>query len=667
MLAQNEQMDKEKDRTLEEKDFRHIDTLTLELISVNRKDTSLALAKALYHNDISYHTGLELFQYIKADMGTLQRTYDEMLTEEESNQEIDLSNILNMNGVEEKQAKKIETEIYETIQSPRKHGLIIGSMGDDTLIEIDPYERKVNYVTLKMVNGKDYSRKKQVINGYPTNVIVYDSPISDEPRKFQATWLSKISPRPWKIGPDIIEEIKGSLMDSGYVTATRLINDVLPSLFNTLIEKGLVELKTDIETPGFFHVPEKKEVVCIHYDLSGKPSKEEINDALKCFEDLAPWFQGHEDKVTSMFKYGLVSPFSYAKKQLGSWIPWPYLYGKARSGKTTLGQMVLYMWGTPGEDNDMTGSSFDSTAKVGNRISQNTFPIVVNEPGKAFQRISVTEMIKGAIERVVARGRHEKMRYRNIPSFASVIFTANYSVPEDDALIRRLFLMNFSHQEAKDPENIKQFEEEWQTQNHKKCKFNMLKAATQAVADEIINDPSLLQLDWKELADTLLTRLYVDADRTPPEWVFKWSKSETMEDLDEEHRESVRVFLLEKINKSYGQVKVYDEVTGKQVELDNYTTKVKTKAAFKEKIWSVLNERLIPWMLPTHHKDRDHVVFTIGFRKEVQKELQVCQTLKGISELMGWNYKLIKLGKPVKAIVIPLSEFMDFLYPGGPD
>jgi len=227
--------------------------------------------------------------------------------------------------------------------------------------------------------------------------------------------------------------------------------------------------------------------------------------------------------------------------------------------------------------------------------------------------------------------------------------------------------MNFTHLEAKEEEDIARFEMEWQTDNHQKCKFNMLKPASQAAAEEIIANPQLLELKWKELADTLITRMYLDAGRELPWWALRWAKSETMEDLDEEHREDIRVFLLERINRAYGQVKIYDEVTGKPSDQETYTTKVKEKAAFKEKVWTVLNERLLPWMLPIHHKGRDHVVFTMGFKREVQRELKVCQPLKGVAELMGWDYKLVKLGKPRKLIIIPLSDFMEFLYPGGGD
>lgn len=651
-------------RTLPQKAIKHVENLTLGLIEFNTFKTSLILGKYCLSQDVSYKSAVELFEYIKADSEVLKRVYDEMLTESETKDKTRLSQILTLNGIDEKHSIVMETEILETIQAPRNHGMIVGDMGTDRNVVIDPFQRKVFQENVKMVNDKDYSRRTMVINAYPTDIVVYDSPINSEPRKFEATWVSKISPRPWKLGPDMLEDIKQSLIDSGYVTATRLINDVLPSVFNTFLEKKLATLKQDIETPGFFHDSQDKKIINVHYDVS-KPAMEELREAFQVLEDLKKHFKGHETKLATVLKWGLISPFIYSKKQLGNWVPWLYMYGKARSGKTTLGQMVLYLWDTPTQDNDLTGGGFDTVARVGNRISQSTFPIIVNEPAGAFQRLSVTEMIKGAIERITGRGKYEGRRYRNIPSFAPVMFTANVFVPDDDALVRRFMILHFTHSEKKTDEEIAAFEDEWQTTNHQKCKFNLLKPLAQAVSHEIMEDPSLLELEWQEMIDTILTRLYMDCEIKPKNWLYNWSRSESMEDMDDEHREDVRIFLLDQVNRAYGQVRVYDEVTGKQQDkLDGYTTTMKSSKAFKERVWTILNERLIGWMVPTKQNDKDYVCLTMGFKKEVHRELKVCQPLRGIAELMDWKYKNVKFGKKQqKCIMIPLKDFLGFLYP----
>lgn len=670
-------IDENNTRTLPETCFGHIETFTSRLTKEYKKESSLVLAKYCLDQHVAFESAKNLFEYINADTTILERTFNQMLTESEIKSKDTLSDLLfnvlsshNTTNASDntllKHAKKMETEILETIQAPRGYKILRGSLGTDRNVIIDPFTRKIFQENVKFVNDKDYSKQMQVINACPTEVVVYDSPINSEPRKFEATWVSKVSPRPWKLGPDLLEDIKQSLMDSGYVTATRQINDVLPAVFNTFLENKLATLKQDIETPGFFHDSQNKNIINVHFEVS-KPAKEELIEAFKVLEDLKGYFQGHETKLATVFKWGLISPFIYAKKQLGNWIPWLYMYGKARSGKTTLGQMVLYLWDAPTQDNDLTGGGFDTVARVGNRISQSTFPIIVNEPAGAFQRLSVTEMIKGAIERITGRGKYEGRRFRNIPAFAPVMFTANVYVPDDDALIRRFMILHFTHSEKKSDEEITQFEEEWQTSNHQRCKFNLLKPLAQAVAYEIQEDPGLLEVEWQELINTLLTRLYLGCEIQPKEWLYQWSKSESMEDMDDEHREDIRIFLLDKINRAFGQVKVYDEVTGQEQEKFNYNDKINSPKVFKERVWHVLNERLIGWMIPLKYKEQDHVALTMGFKKEVHRELKVCQPLKGISELMGWKYKKVRIPNDQKVILIKMKDFLEFLYPGGHD
>ena len=343
---------------------------------------------------------------------------------------------------------------------------------------------------------------------------------------------------------------------------------------NTYIKQGLAEIKTDIETQGFYYNASSNEMVSVKYDLT-EPIREDLKQAIEVLHDLSKYYEGNEHKLATVFKWGLISAFIYSKKQQGTWVPWPFLYGKARSGKTTLGQMVLYMWGEPNQNNDLTGSGFDTVARIGGKISQSTLPIVVNEPAGALQKVSIIEMLKGAIERTVSRGRYEGRRYTHIPSLNPVLLTANTFLPDDDALIRRMYPIGFTHNEKKTQEEIDAFEDEWQTKNTKKCKFNLFKSICQASASEYISDPNLWDMDWKELADLLMTRIYADLNIKPPEWIYSWSKFETMEDIDDEHREDIRIFLLNQINKAYGRVQVIDPETG-ATKLDDYQKRYKS-------------------------------------------------------------------------------------------
>lgn len=620
------------------------------------------ITEQLLKEDISFECALNIYAHLHWDIKILRETY----TNGPANDDIQLIDILKLafnEDEQEKEAKKLERNLIKIIKRPRFEGTIQGNMGSDSLVVIDPISKQIKHVAVNIKNDRDYSKESVIVEAYPKQVTVYESPLVDEPRKFEVLWDSHVRQRPFKRGPALIEELIADLKESGYITGHRYVNDVLPAAMNAYIREGLATVKTEIETPGFFYEAKEQKILNIKYDIDNPP-KVELEQALKILDELSHYFEGQETKLATVFKWGLIAPFMFARKQTGSWIPWLYLYGKAQSGKTTLAHMVNYMWEEPTENNDLGGGSFDTVARVGNRLSQSTFPIVVNEPAGAFGRVSVVELFKSAVERTSSRGKYEGRNYRTIPSYAPVIFTANHYLPDDDALMRRLVVLNFTHNEAKNKKERERFEDIFQMKNVKNCKLNSFKAITQAAAMELTNESDLLNMDWKELANTLLIRIYADTGKQPPEWLMPWSKSETMEDLDDEHREDIRIFLLNQINQAFGRVQVMDEEYHSQEKFVS-DPNVKNSDHFKSKVWTVVNERLVPWMIPYNVHDTDYVCLTIGFKKELHSELKICQPLKGVAELMGWDYQAVRIPNPQKVIKISFKKFMGFLYPTG--
>ena len=60
-------------------------------------------------------------------------------------------------------------------------------------------------------------------------------------------------------------------------------------------------------------------------------------------------------------------------------------------GKTTMGKVILYIWSIPTPENNIGGSSFDTVARLGAKISQSCDPIVVNEPAALCNSNSTKE------------------------------------------------------------------------------------------------------------------------------------------------------------------------------------------------------------------------------------------------------------------------------------
>ena len=526
--------------------------------------------------------------------------------------------------------------------------------------------QKLEIIQYEWDNGKKGERNLEtVINAYPQEVIIHDSPLDDIGRTFTIRWVSKTSSRVFETNRKTIKEIEQYLEEAGWVITPRRLKGTLAAVIQIAVKYKLAQMHNEIDNPGVYWDKTNEELKIIHLDVD-EPSQDEVNEALNVIDLLAPFFKGHETKLSTCLKWGLMSIFDYSIKQIGGkWMPWLYLYGKAGSGKTTLGEIILFIYDIPNEDNNLGGSSFDTVARVGSRVSQFTKPIMVSEPEGALNKPSIVGMLKTAIESTTARGRYQGKAYRTIPSFSCGIITANQGLPSGDALFRRFTSILFSHNEKKAADNKKEFDEIFKINSPKRSILNKLKALGNYFITEIKNNPELLLNDWQETADLLVGRAYLDTGHDMPSWILDWHKTETLDDLDEEEIEEIRLFLIEKINRATQKVQVWSEETGRPLNQQDLDTDFKTNDDFNDRVWSVLNEKLIPWL--DLHRGRDgtiNVVCSSGIKKELKQITSSSYNLQSISELLGWEYKPILInGKTKRMMIVNYHDFLDFLYP----
>ena len=526
--------------------------------------------------------------------------------------------------------------------------------------------QKLEIIQYEWDNGKKGERNLEtVINAYPQEVIIHDSPLDDIGRTFTIRWVSKTSSRVFETNRKTIKEIEQYLEEAGWVITPRRLKGTLAAVIQIAVKYKLAQMHNEIDNPGVYWDKTNEELKIIHLDVD-EPSQDEVNEALNVIDLLAPFFKGHETKLSTCLKWGLMSIFDYSIKQIGGkWMPWLYLYGKAGSGKTTLGEIILFIYDIPNEDNNLGGSSFDTVARVGSRVSQFTKPIMVSEPEGALNKPSIVGMLKTAIESTTARGRYQGKAYRTIPSFSCGIITANQGLPSGDALFRRFTSILFSHNEKKAADNKKEFDEIFKINSPKRSILNKLKALGNYFITEIKNNPELLLNDWQETADLLVGRAYLDTGHDMPSWILDWHKTETLDDLDEEEIEEIRLFLIEKINRATQKVQVWSEETGRPLNQQDLDTDFKTNDDFNDRVWSVLNEKLIPWL--DLHRGRDgtiNVVCSSGIKKELKQITSSSYNLQSISELLGWEYKPLKInGKTKRMMIVNYHDFLDFLYP----
>jgi len=565
---------------------------------------------------------------------------------------------------------KDEYQKVESVIEPRKtEGTIKGEINEDTNI-------KVNFKTKRIYQEKIIKTKKgldnkdtPVIEAVPHELIVYDSPLLDQPRTFKIIWTSNVTSRNFVTAGEstgaTIQEIEQYLINAGFSHSPRLVSGALSCTINTMIQKGMATIKEDIDNPGFYYNPDNDKITPVKR-ICKVPSKEEIAKAVNTLNELTVFFKDNLTTLATVFKWGLMSEFSFAMKQAGKWMPWMYLKGSAGSGKTTIAKVILYIWSVPTPDNNVGGSSFDTVARLGAKISKSCDPIVVNEPAAVFGRQSTNEMVKVSVESTTGRSKYKGSYFGGIPAFAPVIFTANQYLPEDDALIRRLYVLSFSYSQRKSDYQRKKFEDEFHINTPAISKLVNLKYFGQFVASEIVGDSGLLLDDWKVTADKIITKFYAHLGLEVPEWLTFWAESESLEDLDDSQREDIRNFFVNEFNNARKKVNTYDTY-GNRTESTLDVEEATTSNDFKGINWSIVNNRMLTWAIPhTSRNGTKYICLTQGLRKSLGENLTFCADLKSLGELLGWNYQSVRFGsgnKVMKVLKINFDEFMEFLYP----
>lgn len=538
-------------------------------------------------------------------------------------------------------------------------------VSSERYVLLNKTEKIVQSKLVKTNNKGDITRilLEKIINAYPLEVIIHDSPITDMGRTFTFKWTSKTSTRLFETKQSTISEIENYLQEAGWVMNPKYLKGSLAAIIDACITNNLATIRTDIDNPGFYWDKADEKIIKVELELPDY--KDNLLKGLKVLDDLKEYTSINKSKLASVLKWGLVAPFSYAKKQMGcSWIPWLYLHGKAKSGKTTIGLIILYLWGKPDQTNNIGGSGFDTVARVGEKLGVSTLPLLVNEPEGALSKPSIMALIKSAIESTNSRGKFKGGKYQNLPSFAPVVMTANMYLPQEDSILRRMFSIGFSHSEKRDDNEAKGFESRFGLSNPNQSPLLDLHYLSSFVYSEVSEEPSLLKLDWKELADTLLTRLYVEANQEMPSWLRLWHESSSLEELDDEEIEDIRMFLIDEINKHSKQIKIYKE-SGFPEQEETYTLDdgVADNDDFKQRVWNVLNQKLIPWCGVRETRDGIVVYFTQGIKRDISKYTKTCKDLKSISELLNWKYDRLRVPKQKWVMMIPFDDFVEFLYP----
>ncbi|MEM0188841.1 MAG: hypothetical protein QW550_05610 [Saccharolobus sp.] len=465
--------------------------------------------------------------------------------------------------------------------------------------------------------------KERVISAVPTKFIKYVDPLGGSP-KYEITFEGKTLIAPRTVGPAYMDDICSWLASEGsLVYHRRLLNDIMNAVAAAYVETGRAEIRMEPENPGFYLIENK--ISAIKYTLENIDT-DKLRKALLFLNELADvWFKHVQDKFSDVIKWGAVAPFFYVLKQIGKWQRWLFLYGDSATGKTTLGRIVLKMWGLDSK-HEKTGANIDTIARLGGILGSSTFPVLINEPGNALSREDIIESIKNAIDNKIVRGRFVSGNYVEVLALAPVIFTSNRVLLNDDALLRRIKVLHFSFSEKIPPEKQKEFKEKVE-QN-----FGILSEIGKCISKVVLESQDPKMLDGK----TLLGKCYELAKLEKPAWLdLDYTEDTNLEEsIIEEFAERLKKYITDSFAR--------------------YSGKTPGKTSIEDKIWILVsgkmlagirlqNEEII-YMIDESNMDQKRdvsIVLTASLLKEIGLDGKV--SLKSLAEILGFEYKTVRV------------------------
>lgn len=534
------------------------------------------------------------------------------------------------------------------------------------LVVAHSYDKQIMYaeiIRIKRDKGDDkleFATMQQqiiyegiVINAIPVKITKYESPIITTTTKYDIVFESLTGIR-IVTGPATIDEILSLLKSNGYVYDFRAAEKVLPAILNGYYRDNKMEIRSELETPGFYLIDGKVQV----YGYTPRVYTErDVVACTKLLDDLVNRYKRPEI-FASLIKWGLIAPFSYVLKQMKNktlCLPWKYDYGETHAGKTTNGEIVLKIWRIDDSDHNKGFTSVDTIPRMGYAIMHGTFPMLINEVDLTDPRKrDLVEAIKNAVYDETFRSKVEGSRldhYRTYPALSAFYLTGNQFPPDDTAFQRRIFPTYYSHNDI--PAEKKEFEALLKEHGDK------LGTLGDFTTEFMLDNNNRLEKDWRQLATEILIAFYKAAGREEaPPWVNLLSAETQLEDIVEAQKQGIRGFMIKLVNDTHA--KHFMSLTSSE------DREHQRNVDFQRRLIFCLDKCLIQF-LTRKDTDAGEVIVLHDIVTELKRHgIDYISSLPQLQPMIGGGSKYgnTKLGRhQCKAITVGINEFIGFIVP----
>ncbi len=501
-------------------------------------------------------------------------------------------------------------------------------------------------------------REKSLININPQRIIQYHNPIFPNiPPKLEVQCSNGIN-----IGPvDSASDLLKRLENDGLILNKSKASDALNSILAAMREQGLVESIENISWPGFYLVNNnlvKQQPTC-RRDYG----REEAKECCELLNKLAQNGWKNKNIFPTVLKWAILSPYAFiikTNKDISKYeclrdrcrfLPWLLLHGQSQSGKSTLGQLIGFIWRQSGEDFEKGYSSIDTVAKLGNTLSKSTYPTLINESGSISENqfgkyTNIIETIKTSVESKIARGKFISYNtYSEIPALSPLILTSNHKLIEESGFNRRFVSIHFSSAEKKSEEEQNAFAD---------LPLERLGILGDFVS-HYVSAEKLNQIPrkWEQFSADILESFYSFAEIPAPDWINNFEDQSLISAESDDRKESyLRSMMTKDITDTYSRHKSSFSPTN---DADSCL-----KSSFITALDFCLKYKLIPYL---HTKKDDEIAITIDIMKKM--DIPNVTSFKDLAPILGFEHKPARINpdKTQRVLAGNRQNLIKFLSP----
>ncbi len=568
--------------------------------------------------------------------------------------------------------------IEEHLKNLKEGGAIVAPQNADgsRFLVAHPKYRAIFVRTLKVsiagaleVETLVISDTDFIIKAFFDNVRVYHPTIAGKARKVEFDAISGLNSSRIHVGPATDKDALSALEQRGIVMDKTHALDIFRQAIAAYIESGKAEQLTGIDTPGFYKDPQSDGIVSVGYTLR-HISPEEMGQSLKAMNQIAGMYPRSPGRFSAVVKHSLSAPFSYYIRQRKIYPQHIMLYGLTGTSKTALlliNHGIWNLWDPESSNHGffISGGEADTPSRIGERLEQGTFTVIIDEGEGLFlksdgrENVPVIGILKHAMQSLVSRQTSDRGIFQ---ALASISIASNVKPPRGAApILSRMATFESGgseqiHASLTDKEKFQKMQNEL---------YPQLAPIGQYVAARVVANPGILTADFETLGETMLREMYAFAGLEVPEWVSIHAEPTSIEDLDRDIREEIRVFLyksnLEAYSRNIGKTGIL-RMGSNGSEYTEYDDR--TNVSAEQKIRTSIESGLLSWQIFKDTKGVEQVILTTAFAKEVSKIAGEAYNLQSIAELLGYECKYVRIGNNTPwTIITNLDNYLSFLIP----